>query len=389
MFNTEELGYFNNSLKALIIQYSQGIESINISIPKKSEEGVIFYFHEYYEYIYREVMEELFAGREINDLINSSKNTVRDIMETLRNPERTIGNNVYNILTDQNIFRNILINIVIFHTLLRLRNMSLFEVKTIENYDQLQELSKETNCWYRGQSSASWKLVPSYYRSLGAKTVNVDYYYLVNEYSRMHIAERISSIIPKSLLTYQQLAFIQHSLAFTPLLDFTTNIMNAASFAVSNLKKPNIMQDEPAVIFKIKVEDFEIIKEEKEADNAIKHLNVEYIGSKPYLATLIKSKMWIELMRGTTRSEIKLIDIKTNDRMRMQNGTFVIFDNALVLKDDIIFSFLKLKTLSKVITKYEIKVDKNQRYNIYSDIMKNDSKYFLSNMMNPYDYMKN
>lgn len=364
--------YLQKVINDLIYVFKTDVQSVTLSIYKGTDKYVLDYLMKNEDMITKDIVKLL-----DEDAIGQYMSLIVAIRES-GNSSDLIKSKLQNIIN----------NIVILHVIIKLKEMSVFETKNIESYDELSIISSNNNCWYRGQSSVKWKLVPSFYRSLGSKSVLVDIKYLFNEYNRMKVIDRITSIYSSRLLNYQQLAFIQHSLALTPLLDFTTNIFNAASFAVSNLEKPHCMQDEPAAIYAISLNGNEIIDSNMLIDPIINKLNVEYIGSKPYISTLIRSKMWNDLLLGNVYSEYRLIDIKTNDRMRMQNGTFVLFNNVLIIGDDIVVSTITGRTLSKIITKYEIKVDKGQRYKMYLDIMSHESKYHLNNMMNPYDYMK-
>ena len=92
---------------------------------------------------------------------------------------------------------------------------------------------------------------------------------------------------------------------------------------------PRKLIDVDSSIFVLNIEGKEIVTSKKQATSVIESLNVEYIGSRPRIATLIKSEFWIKFLFGTLHSEYHLIDIKTNDRMRIQDGTFVLFNNVL------------------------------------------------------------
>lgn len=364
--------YLKRILNERINEMGRDIQSVTLSIYKGNEKVALDYLLKYEDVIFKDLQE---------NLNEESIQQYQSLISVLT------GNDTYIDLNEKSV-ENTVNSIVILHVIVKLIELSVLETKSIDSYDELSKIIGEEKCWYRGQSSIKWKLVPSFYRSLGSKSVHVNKKYLFNEYNRMKIIDRINSVFRSSTLTYEQLAFIQHSMAFSPLLDFTTDIYTAASFAVSNHSKPYLMHDEPAAIFSIKLNGNEdIIRENDDSDSIINNLNVEYIGSKPYISTLIKSNMWIDLILGKIYSEYKLIDIKTNDRMRIQNGTFVLFNNVLIIGDDMVVSTRTRRTMSKIITKYEIKVDKGQRYRIYSQIMANDSKYHLNFMMNPYDYM--
>lgn len=368
----DPFGYLKKVLNDKTKELGHDVQTVTLSIFKGAEKYVLFYFKNHSQLILKDFQDVL---------DDDATQQYRSFLEFVQSPR---NQNEF----DEKVIEDTVNAIVILHVIIKIKELSVIETKIIDNYDELKKMRSEYNCWYRGQSSIKWKLVPSFYRSLGSKTVTVDKTYLSTEYDRLKVIDRIRAVFNSTSLNYDQLAFIQHSMAFSPLLDFTTDILTAASFAVSNLVKPHFMQDEPAAIFSIKLNgNEEIIKDQEHCNPIIDRLNVEYIGSKPFVSTLIRSKMWNDLILGTIYSEYKLIDIKTNDRMRIQNGTFVLFNNVLIIGDDMIVSTRTRRAMSKIITKYEIRTDKNQRYNMYLEIMKNDKKYHLNFMMNPYEYM--
>jgi len=276
--------------------------------------------------------------------------------------------------------------IITVHVMMRIKKMSLFKYDEIKSYnDIINYKDKENAFWFRGQTDYSWKLVPSYYRSLGKKDLIVDHKYLENDYNDMGIKRKLNSIFGIEDIDYERLSFVQHSLAITPLLDFTKNVYSATSFAIGNYSSPRKLIDPDSAIFVLSIENKKIITSKKTASSVVDALNVEYIGSKPRIATLIKSLFWREFLIEALHSEYYLIDIKTNDRMRIQDGTFVLFNNVLFIGDDMIVSTKEHKVLSKIITKIKIKA--KNKMSIYHDIMSNGSKYHLLKMMNPYDFM--
>jgi hypothetical protein len=276
--------------------------------------------------------------------------------------------------------------IVTLHILLRIKKMSLFSFEDIKSYKELEKYnSSDRKYWYRGQSDYDWKLIPSYYRSLGKKDVIVDYDYLKRDYDEMRISRKLYSIFDDDTIDYEKLSFIQHSLAITPLLDFTRNIYSATSFAVGNYENPRKLSEDNAAVYLIDIESSERITSSSQATSLIQGLRVQYIGSRPRIATLIRSSFWREFLIGTLHSEFHLIDIKTNDRMRIQDGTFVLLDKVLFIGNDLIVSTKEHKVLSKIITK--LKISHKDRLSIYKHVMSNDSKHHFLKMMNPYEFM--
>ncbi len=342
--------------------------SITLKIYKREEKEIMDYYNKYKEVIIEDVRE----------VLNDKSTVLNDQIE------------FYN----ANISSELYIEFVQIHIARRIKLFSKFRQKDYKHFidtnnDNLDENRINKKYWYRGHASTSWNLIPSFYRHLGKKHELINYKFLSNEYKRTNVMNKVNDVIESKDLNYEQLAYIQHSISFSPLLDFSTNYQTSRSFAVGDLSSPFIMQDEDAALFELNVNDKNIIDNYDEADKAIKELNVEYYGNNPRISTIIKSKLWNEFLSNEeVFSTYHLIDIKTNDRMRIQGGTFVLFNNVIIVGNDILFSSKAKLELYYLITKYIIYGKSGERYDIYKDIMKKNSKYHIENMLHPYDFMK-
>ena len=279
--------------------------------------------------------------------------------------------------------------IVAIHVFIRLKKMSIPEEREIESYSDLvkeEKLLENNVYWYRGQGEYDWHLTPSYFRTLSGGRKIVDYDYLINDYVNMNIMNKISKVFNdnKVILDYERLSFIQHSLSNTPLIDFTKKMKVAATFAIGNLETPRRMIRSAAAIIRLKVNKDDIIYDIDTATNKIKNLKIlNYVG-KNTLHNFISTMLWVKYFIGNEKSRAYLIDIKTNDRMRIQDGTFVLFDNIVIINQRIYF--INPKGFASLFSKYKIKAI--NRLAIHNDILKNDSRYHLNNLLNPYHFMK-
>ena len=77
--------------------------------------------------------------------------------------------------------------------------------------------------------------------------------------------------------------------------------------------------------------------------------------------------------------------MKTNDRMRIQDGTFVLFNNVMFVCDDMIVSSSKHKDISIKLRK--IMITSKGRNEMYKMLPTIDTKYQIQNMLDPYGYM--
>ena len=338
-------------------------DSLTFGYYRVSLKDYIYYFKENKDLIFNDFIE--------NDFAEVLSDGVQKLYENNDVSDDDIGIFYYYFVT--------------VHVLLRIKKMSVFKYEELKNYADIAKYTANKSLWFRGQSEYKWKLVPSYYRSLKKKDCIVNLSYLNTDYVNMKISDKLSLIFNSSILDYEKLSFVQHSLAITPFLDFSKNVYSAVSFAIGNYEAPRKLIEDDAALYLLNVENKEIIKTSDDASKVINDLYVEYIGSKPRISTLTKSLFWNQFLKGTLHSEYHLIDIKTNDRMRIQDGTFVLFNKVLIIGEDIIFSTKEHSELSKLITK--VKIDSSNRIEIYKEILKNDSKFHLLKMLNPYDFM--
>ena len=85
--------------------------------------------------------------------------------------------------------------------------------------------------WYRGVTNIDdFDLIPSMYRSIKDPYVHIDDAYIDSLY-KVNNLEREYKKIFKTFKREEFLAYMQHSIAYSPLIDFTNNVVIAGSFA--------------------------------------------------------------------------------------------------------------------------------------------------------------
>lgn len=319
----------------------------------------------------------------VNDVIEENENVIEHIEvinRILELPNRLSENKKDDKATKLKI---LLVNIHVFH---RLKMMALPEDKHLHDEDDIIRLKQDDNHWFRGQADFKWKLLPSYYRSFDNRDLLLDYRYMYEDYNKLGIIDKLDTIFRSKNLDYTALSFTQHTLAFTPLLDFTKDVYTALSFAVGNYQNPRLLNEEPAAIYAINKSYTNLINDDVKADFAIMNFQTEYIGSKPTITKIISSSFWNDFMLGKRTSQIHMINIETNDRMRMQSGTFVLFDNVLFVGDIMVVSFDKKQYFSSIVSKY--KIAPSSRKYFYDLINQKYPKYQYQMLMFPYDFMQ-
>ena len=113
--------------------------------------------------------------------------------------------------------------------------------------------------WYRGQSNYEWGLLPSFYRNFpyGRKYIplTIDERYLQKDYFEKGLMPKYMDIFDKTnKIDYDFLAFMQHAVSYSPLIDFTQDSTIAVSFALSNTNSFNDYQNKDSAIFKLYLE---------------------------------------------------------------------------------------------------------------------------------------
>lgn len=81
-----------------------------------------------------------------------------------------------------------------------------------------------------------------------------------------------------------------------------------------------------------------------------------------------------------------MINLETNDRMRIQSGTFVLFDNVLFVGDIMVVSFDQKAYFSSIVSKY--KINSKSRNFFYNVINEKYPKYQFQMLLYPYDFMQ-
>lgn len=269
-------------------------------------------------------------------------------------------------------------------------------------YDKFkpEELDSEGYYAYRGQSNAEWRISPSMLRGLN-KDIAVDdnyYFYLLKEDEK---EERYNDLIKhRGTLDnkYYKYAFMQHAASFSPLIDLTGEFLIATSFALSNVSNANEFREHNSVVFQINIPNSSktIIKNPREARNFLKNeFEMKVISSshfklgKEYMLikkvdvgdskVTIKYDSIIDFINALI-PKYKVINIKTNDRMKYQDGSFICFYGCLCLKTYICYELCEGLKITKII------IPKNKKRKILNDIYKNHREFDLEHLMDPYKY---
>ena len=331
---------------------------------KTYDKAFSLYFINNYQYIEGDILDAFYI-EPLND----------NVKQKLLNIE-----SIQNLSSDE---QSLIVYLVTLHVTRRINMLSALSVGkdvTVESYKEL--VQQKQQLWYRGQQSFSFSLIPSYFRNKGDNGV-VNKKKLLSDYKAKNINSKLNEIFHYSDLDFQKISFVQHTLSKTPFLDFTKDINVATAFAV----EPDDKIEEDAALFVLDASKKYISKltKETEVNEIIDKLNIEYYNNLPKVKTLISSELFNSLINGKVSSSFYLIDIQTNDRMRIQNGTFVLFNNVIFVNNYMIVSSNTKDELVGSISKHRILA--SDRMLIQSLIEKKSNRYKYQHLMNPYDYM--
>jgi hypothetical protein len=252
-------------------------------------------------------------------------------------------------------------------------------IKSLDEYISVLNHFKESNGiinYFRGQSNSNWNLIPSCLRNIDqTKTWVYTFEDLVDQYSLINVHALYKKIIDPTRDEYQMVSFLQHAISFSPLIDFTLNFQVATYFALNNYIKINDFSNQDAAIFIIR--DLKKTRELSSAELKDLKIGIYSNGKKTY-------KDYKEIYDKMGRlfgndAQFSFSSKVTNDRMRYQQGTFILFNNYIV--DNINTSIIHDKD-GFFITKMVI--DKKIKKDIWEYLNKHEPEYKIKYLLNPY-----
>lgn len=237
--------------------------------------------------------------------------------------------------------------------------------------------------WYRGQSDYKWDLTPSMFRNLGnvfSKEITINKRTIENVYAENGMLDKWKKVFKTSKIDYAFLSYMQHSIAYSPLLDFTSDFPTALSFALSNRSAVNDFSYKDSSVFQIEV-----------TNNRMRTIDfhdlpdsfyIDYVPNKYAIGTSILGKTMLtydNIIEALT-PEFVMIDAETNDRMKYQHGKFILFYNYLSLQGTV----CTWLNNDLQVTKYRIRKEEKNRW---CDKLRRDYPYLMvDKMMDPYRY---
>lgn len=279
-------------------------------------------------------------------------------------------------------------NMVDLHVIFRLFNMKEYLSDDLEN---LGDVSKEKdNLWFRGQTNSKWSFVPSFFRN-NNETKLWTWNTILQEYaskpSAPSLVEKLLEIdIDPNINPYKFLAFIQHAISFSPLIDFSKNSRVALSFALSNQSKILDFYKDESCVYRLNISDFKVLKKLSEIDEVIKNVRIQSFKESTNVSTIIQNQLWKDLLLEKTSSVVHLINLPTNDRMLYQKGVFALFDNVIIIGNEIYFSKNKIGFFRQNLKKFIIKAETKE--SLIAELYNKNPQYHHRYLNNPYLFLE-
>lgn len=289
----------------------------------------------------------------------------------------------------------------------KINNGSLFKKKEIrkDNIDNiLKELGEKSDFFYRGQSEYNWGIIPSIFRNYRFKNASkndgnyTDLEMLYNDYYDSDLIQKYNETIAKNkLMNYSDMsidfvAYMQHSLCYSPLIDITTKFEIGLQFALGNKADVNKFLECNSTVFSFDVRNIERHLIDEKNLNLLS-FNVKILNKKIVPGTIMKvegsgGRMYSLDFRtakstiDNLRPKFLIVNKEYNDRMRYQHGRFILFYDYTLYNDRILFHLNK----DFIVTKYDI--PKSIKKWLYTYINNAYPQYNMDFLMSPYDYFR-
>lgn len=251
-------------------------------------------------------------------------------------------------------------------------------------------LSKEetkSTIYYRGQTDYGYKLLPSLYRGLRGDGI-IDFAQLSKMYKDTPFFEKYQNHIENiSGVNYSFISFIQHAVAYSPLLDFSEDKNIALVFATaSDGKNYNAYQQTDAGLYSFYSHGS--ISSNEDIDSIIKKQQVQYYSGKLKVSSTVFGKPLLGCDIDDFSVELYSFSSPTNDRMKYQKGVFLYFKKCVIVNGELFFPYsfgyiAKSKILCKETAK-KAKIYVEPKDIIYNNIVNANPSLELNHLLNPY-----
>ncbi|MCK9330741.1 MAG: FRG domain-containing protein [Bacilli bacterium] len=257
------------------------------------------------------------------------------------------------------------------------------KIKTLEKFIELVDYynkPENSNNYFRGQSNSSWDLVQSSLRNTDrSKTKIYSFDELMKSYKKLGVEDKYNKIIGKNN-ELEKVAFFQHCISFSPLIDFTSKIQVATFFSMNNITSINDFYNFDSAIYILQnYDDSFRITEMSEKDLLNLKIGIFTEGKKTSNDYMIMYSSMGKISEEL--ATIKFSSNKSNDRMKYQSGSFVYFNDYIIDgKNNSVKGNKQNYQFTKMI------IDKNVKKEIYDWLKSNYPEYNIKYLMDPYQF---
>ena len=228
--------------------------------------------------------------------------------------------------------------------------------------------------WYRGVTNIDdFDLVPSMYRSIKDPYVHIDDAYIDSLYKVNNLDREYKKIF-KTFKREEFLAYMQHSIAYSPLIDFTNNVVIAGSFATQFTNAVDYVKKDAGL--------FLLVRDTRMNTRAF-NTNIELFNEylTPFSNVFGKPLFLCSLSDFYVKYNVVLN--KSNDRMKYQDGLFLNIYKAVFVKGKLLFPNSTTKLFVIRIPFGGSKITKDD---VTNDISQNFQEYEYDYLMDPYNW---
>lgn len=248
-----------------------------------------------------------------------------------------------------------------------------------EGYEKIkQAFTVHDTIYFRGQTSASYGLLPSLYRGLEVEGDIITLETIEKKYKQHGFYQRYSQIFPrngKSKVDYDMMSYVQHSASYSPLLDVTSSFDAALFFACSGKNiNPNLYETTDAALFAI-----QLLKGESTKTD----LNIKWIKGKARFDSCIVDDLPLyACSHEDFYVYYTMADKVTNDRMRYQRGGFLYIEEAAAINGHFLIPFDQINII-------KITIPAAMKKELYQKAMASSPHLSEEYIYDPYAYLSN
>lgn len=228
--------------------------------------------------------------------------------------------------------------------------------------------------WYRGVTNIDdFDLVPNMYRSIKDPYVHIDDAYIDSLYKVNNLDREYKKIF-KTFKREEFLAYMQHSIAYSPLIDFTNNVVIAGSFATQFTNAVDYVKKDSGL--------FLLVRDTRMNTRAF-NTNIELFNE--YLTPFSNIFGKPLFLRSLSDFYVKynVVLNKSNDRMKYQDGLFLNIYKAVFVKGKLLFPN---STTKLFIIRIPFGGSKITKDDVANDISQNFQEYEYDYLMDPYNW---